>query len=70
MPENRNCGGFGFGDDCMCIIVIILLLCCCCGGGRGCKKLTSFNILLKKDKAFYFILNVKEIQKIYYLQIF
>jgi len=36
MPENRNCGGFGFGDDCMCIILIILILCCCCGGGRGC----------------------------------
>lgn len=35
MPENRTCGGFGFGDDCTCIIIILLLL-CCCGGGRGC----------------------------------
>ena len=36
MPENRNCGGFGFGDDCFGIIIILLILCCCCGGGRGC----------------------------------
>ena len=35
MPENRGCGGFGFGDDCCWIIILILLICCCCGGGRG-----------------------------------
>lgn len=36
MPENRGCGGFGFGGDCCWIIILILLLCCCCGGDRGC----------------------------------
>ena len=35
MPENRGCGGFGFGDDCCWIKILILLICCCCGGNRG-----------------------------------
>lgn len=35
MPENRGCGGFGFGDDCCWIIIVILLFFCCCGGNRG-----------------------------------
>ena len=26
MPENRGCGGFGFGDDCCWIIILILLI--------------------------------------------
>ena len=35
MPENRGCGGFGFGGDCCWIIILILIICCCCGGNRG-----------------------------------
>lgn len=37
MPENRGCGGLGFGDDnCIWIILIFILLFCCCGNNRGC----------------------------------
>jgi len=36
MPENRGCGGFGFGgDNCCWIIIILILICCCCGGNNG-----------------------------------
>ena len=36
MPENRGCGGFGFGgDNCCWIIIVLILLFCCCGGNNG-----------------------------------
>lgn len=38
MPENRGCGCFGFGDDCLWIIILIIIIVCCCNNGdkRGC----------------------------------
>ena len=37
MPENRCCGGCGFGgDNCIWIFIVLIILCCCNGGNRGC----------------------------------
>ena len=59
MPENRGCGGFGFGDDCCWIIILILILCCCCGVSLSLIHTSlSFDIEIENNKNEKFRTNV------------